>query len=95
MCATDLGRDFTYNSAAARVALRLLGRPAEVGARTLIHGACVGPESHGQYLPDCKITPLKGIASGKRGAQLQQRVWTELRQKLDGIKQGVTDVQME
>lgn len=95
MCATDLGRDFTYNSAAARVAVRLLGRPAEVGARTLVHGACAGPESHGQYLPDCKIAPLKGIASGKGGTQLQQRVWMELKQKLEVIRQGVTDVQMD
>ena len=95
MCYTDLGRDFTDSSAAARVAARLLGRPAEVGARTLVHGACAGPESHGQYLPDCKITPLKGIASGKGGAQLQQRVWMELKQKLEGIKQGVTDLKME
>ncbi len=67
-------------------------RPVEVGARTLVHGACAGAESHGQYLPDCKITQTKGLTSGKEGAELQERVWMELKEKLEGIKAGVTDL---
>lgn len=31
-------------------------RTTEVGSRTLVHGALAGPESHGNYLDDCKVT---------------------------------------
>ena len=74
------------------LALRIFCRTAAVGARTLVHGASAGAESHGQYLPDCKITPTKGLASGKEGKQLQERVWEELKEKLEEIKKAVTDL---
>ena len=57
-----------------------------------MYGASVGPESHGQYVPDCKITPTGGLCKGKAGAKLQERVWVELREKLEGIRPGVTDL---
>ena len=65
-------------------------RPTDVGARTLVYGASLGPESHGQYVPDCIITPTVGLMKGKAGEELQQRVWMELRDKLEGIRPGVT-----
>ena len=70
----------------------MLARRTEVGARTLVHGASVGPESHGQYVPDCKITPTAGLTKGKEGDELQERVWAELRQKLEAIQTGVTSL---
>lgn len=70
--------------------MRVFCRPAEVGARTLVYGASIGPESHGQYVPDCKITPTEGLTKGKGGMELQNRVWTELKQKLEDIRPGVT-----
>jgi hypothetical protein len=70
----------------------MLARPTEVGARTLVYGASAGPESHGQYCPDCTITPTVGLLKGKEGAELQQRVWGELRMILEDIKEGVTAV---
>ena len=33
----------------------LLARTTEVGARTLVHAAQSGMESHGQYLSDCHV----------------------------------------
>jgi hypothetical protein len=44
-------------------------------------------------VPDTKITPTKGLTKGEEGAKLQQRVWMELRDKLEGIRKGVTDLQ--
>ena len=67
----------------------MLARRTEVGARTLVYGASVGPESHGQYVPDCKITPTGGLTSGQGGAELQKRVWLELREKLEAIRPGI------
>jgi hypothetical protein len=72
--------------------MKILARPTEVGARTLVHGASVGPESHGQYVPDCKITPTAGLAKGQAGAELQNRVWVELKQKLEAVRLGVTSL---
>ena len=87
-CQSELGRD--YDNLAIRFIVKILARPTEVGARTLVHGASVGSESHGQYVPDCKITPTAGLTKGKEGAELQERVWVELKQKLEAIRLGVT-----
>jgi hypothetical protein len=73
-----------------RLVKKLLCRPTEVGSRTLVYGATAGPETHGQYLPDCKITALKGLAKGTAGEELQNRVCVELKQKLENIQAGVT-----
>ncbi|KAF2093001.1 retinol dehydrogenase [Rhizodiscina lignyota] len=88
LCDTELARD--YSGAAVDLAKKILCRPSEVGARTLVYGASAGPESHGQYVPDCKIKPTGGLTKGEAGEKLQKRVWVELRDKLEGILPGVT-----
>jgi hypothetical protein len=55
-----------------------------------VYGASVGPEAHGQYVPDCKITPTVGLTKGEKGVKLQSLVWEELKQKLEAIRSGVT-----
>ncbi len=72
--------------------MKILARPTEVGARTLVYGASVGPESHGKYLPDCTITPTAGLTNGDAGAELQNRFWVELKEKLEAIRPGVTSL---
>jgi NAD(P)-dependent dehydrogenase (short-subunit alcohol dehydrogenase family) len=93
-CHSDLTREVDASSAVASALLgvfkKLFARSTEVGSRTLVYGASVGPESHGQYVPDCNIKPTKGLATGDAGAELQKRVWEELREKLEGIRNGVT-----
>ena len=89
-CLTELHREFSNRI--IRVIIKILARRAEVGARTLVYGASVGPESHGQYVPDCKITPTRGLILGEAGIELQGRVWLELKQKLEAIRPGVTSV---
>ena len=63
-----------------------------MGSRTLVHGASVGGESHGMYVPDTKITTVLGLAGGKKGEELRGRVWGELRGVLEGIREGATAV---
>ena len=75
-----------------RFMVKVLARTPEVGARTLVYGASAGSESHGQYVPDCKITQTAGLTVGKEGSELQSRVWKELKQKLEGIRPGVTSL---
>lgn len=87
-CNSELHRE--YSGAFVNFLVKILARKTEVGARTLVYGASAGEESHGQYLPDCKITPLKGLGKGKEGAELQHRVWAELKKKLEVIQTGVT-----
>jgi NAD(P)-dependent dehydrogenase (short-subunit alcohol dehydrogenase family) len=41
-----------------KVVQRILGKPAHLGARTIVHGAVsFGKEAHGQYIEDGKIRP--------------------------------------
>lgn len=69
-----------------------LARSTEVGSRTLVHAASQGPESHGQYLSDCEITPPSAYVLSQEGKKDQERVWEELVGKLERIKKGVTQV---
>ncbi|KAK3356719.1 NAD(P)-binding protein [Lasiosphaeria hispida] len=88
-CESELTRE--YNPA-VNYAMKILQRTTEVGSRTLVYGACAGPESHGQYVPECQIVPVGGLAKGVAGAELQARVWAELRAKLEAVRPGVTEL---
>jgi hypothetical protein len=77
---------------AARLFVKAFARPTEVGSRTLVHGASAGAESHGQYVPDCKITQTGGLTKGEQGRKLQERVWAELKAKLERISPGATAI---
>jgi hypothetical protein len=89
-CRSELHRNVAGPTWLIEGLVRVLARPTEVGARTIVHGATAGPESHGQYVPDCVISPTKGLTRGSDGADLEARVWKELQSKLEAIKPGVT-----
>lgn len=56
----------------------MVGRPASVGARTLVHAAVVaGPECNGEYLSDNKPAPFAGYGDSNSGRITQGRVWDE------------------
>lgn len=90
LCQSELHRE--HDNFAIRILMKILARKTEVGSRTLVYGASVGEQSHGQYVPDCKITATKGLTQGKAGAELQNRVWLELKQKLETIQLGLTSL---
>jgi retinol dehydrogenase 12 len=64
-------------------------RTTEVGSRTLVSAALMGKESHGQYLSDCKIKPPAVFVTSAEGQKTQKRVWTELKDILEGIQPGI------
>ncbi|KAF2705048.1 NAD(P)-binding protein [Pleomassaria siparia CBS 279.74] len=87
LCHSELGREagigFTIFKA-------LVARSTEVGSRTLVHAATQGAETHGQYMSECKISlPAESLVLSAEGYMLQQRVWKELVDKLEGIRPGV------
>ncbi|KAF2115380.1 short-chain dehydrogenase/reductase [Lophiotrema nucula] len=91
MCHTELHRNIATGKW-VDVLMKILARTSEVGSRTLVYGGSAGPETHGKYLPDCKITEPAGLCRGLPGKELQERVWAELRAKLEKIQPGVTSI---
>jgi hypothetical protein len=89
MCHSELTREF--NTPIVRVAKKILARQAEAGARTIVYGACAGPESHGQYMPDCRIEAPAGVCQKEDTQNVQKALWKELGVRLEGIRHGVTD----
>lgn len=88
MCQSELTREFS--NAIVRLVQKIIGRTAEVGSRTIVYGASCKGESHGQYVPDCKIDMPRGICHGENAGEIQSRVWEELKGKLEAIQPGVT-----
>lgn len=91
LCSSQLHRE-VGDGLLVRVLLKIFARKAEVGSRTLVYGASAGPETHGEYLPDCKITKTLGPCKGDAGVELRDRAWVELREKLENIQPGVTSI---
>lgn len=90
MCYTQLGQQDMNLNVVVRKLIKTIARDPEVGARTLAYGACAPASAHGGYLPDCKLTELKGLAAGPEGKKLQEKAWTEIQAVLEGAKNGVT-----
>jgi len=90
-CKTDL---FQTNDGGlgGRIGLRLMGRSAEEGSRTLVHGAATDEKSHGRYLTECRVKPESSFVRSDAGIVIEKRVWSELVDILEGIQPGVTNL---
>ncbi|TVY13336.1 Short chain dehydrogenase sol3 [Lachnellula arida] len=88
MCQSELEREFS--DVVVHFVQSTLGRTTEVGSRAMVHGASSRGESHGQYLPDCKIERPTGLCQGEKAAEIQSNVWEELKGKSEAIQPGVT-----
>jgi hypothetical protein len=86
---SELTREF--DGTAVYIFKLLLARSTEYGSRTLVHGGTSGPESHGQYLSDCKVTPPSKFVLSEEGAKTQKRVWRELSKKLEEVQPGILE----
>ncbi|KAK4935483.1 hypothetical protein LTR10_023470 [Elasticomyces elasticus] len=90
-CKTELFR--THDGGfGGRVGLRLIGRTAEEGSRTLVHGITAGAVSHGKYLSECRIKPESNFVRSESSAGVQERVWSELVTILETIRPGATKI---
>jgi NAD(P)-dependent dehydrogenase (short-subunit alcohol dehydrogenase family) len=56
ICSTELDRN-AHGPVGRQVkmARMIMGRTAEMGSRTLLHGLAAGSESHGKVLSECEI----------------------------------------
>ena len=88
-CKTELFR--THDGGfGGRMGLRLIGRTAEVGSRTLVHAVTANEKMHGKYLSECRIKPESSWVRSKESVRVEKDVWAELVDILEGIKPGVT-----
>ncbi|RDW73549.1 short-chain dehydrogenase family protein [Coleophoma cylindrospora] len=67
----------------------LVARSAEEGARTLLHAAAGGKETHGQYLSDCKVAITSEFVRSNEGHEVQKQLWRELSGTLENITPGI------
>ena len=90
-CGTDLFRH-KDQSTGEKVAFRLMGRTGEVGGRTLTHAASAGKETHGKYVSECIVKSESQFVRSKTGQQVQDKLGGELRDLLEKIRPGVTQL---
>jgi retinol dehydrogenase 12 len=91
-CQTELFRNEKWG-AGQNLALRIVGRSSEHGARTLVHGATeAGKESHGAYLSECQIKKASPFVTSTKGKEVQDKVWREVVTKLERIRPGITKI---
>lgn len=58
LCSTNLDRNAKLGLRIQIIVGRMImGRTAEMGSRTLLHGVAAGEESHGEYLTECDVKP--------------------------------------
>ncbi|KAL2135937.1 hypothetical protein VTI74DRAFT_6165 [Chaetomium olivicolor] len=89
LCHSGLSREAKGMQKVAFTLMKaLLARSTENGSRTLVDGGVQGPKSHGHYLEDCKIARPSEVVT--QNPDVQDRLWVELKAKLEAIQPGVT-----
>ncbi|KAL8907389.1 MAG: hypothetical protein Q9207_001439 [Kuettlingeria erythrocarpa] len=92
-CYSEFGRDMSVFAQYFLSTMRfLLARSTEVGSRTLVAAAAaeVGEKSHGEYMADSQVSNVSPFVTSAEGAATQQRIWSELKEKLEQIQPGLT-----
>jgi retinol dehydrogenase-12 len=81
-CKTSLGRNKT-SGAGERFFEKWLPRTAEMGSKTLAHGAMAGEESNECHLSECKVKPQSAYIRSAQGKQMQMRLWNEVMARIE------------
>ncbi|EXJ90907.1 hypothetical protein A1O1_04013 [Capronia coronata CBS 617.96] len=87
-CTTNLFRH--ENGFPNNLMLKAVGRPSEQGARTLVHAATAGKETHGQYLSECRVKSYSDYVKSAEGDRTANRLWSELCAIYEEVKPGCT-----
>ena len=93
LCHSDFQRNIV-SSVASRVGgllKTLLARTTEVGSRTLVAGICAGPESHGEYMSDCRNQDVAPLIYKAAGEKVQLSVYDQTLSVLEKIQPGISD----
>ncbi|KAH7409656.1 hypothetical protein BKA64DRAFT_693445 [Cadophora sp. MPI-SDFR-AT-0126] len=88
-CATELSRYYDKGRIVG-VIFSMIGRTAEAGSRTLVHGVTAGEETHGQYLSECLVKTESSFVRSKEGDSIQKRLWKELCEIIENLAPGAT-----
>ncbi|KAG8162060.1 hypothetical protein KVR01_007825 [Diaporthe batatas] len=80
-----------YFKALMTVGLATVARTSEQGARTYIHAAAAGWESHGVYLEDCNLSTPHEFVDSEEGVRIQKKVYAELIEILERIEPGISE----
>jgi NAD(P)-dependent dehydrogenase (short-subunit alcohol dehydrogenase family) len=91
LCETDLTRNIQEEDRNMIQNMRdQVGRTAEQGSRTLVHGTVGGPETHGKYVSECMpkdhYNPESITASD--GQKMQRRVWESVVKHVNEVAPG-------
>ncbi|KAK7991018.1 Protein dhs-3 [Apiospora arundinis] len=57
---------------------RMTARTPEEGARTMVHAAAGGMDTHGQYLSECKVSEPSAFVRSEEGIEVGKQLWEEL-----------------
>lgn len=91
LCRTQLFRSLPFGIRhVVQGILYTIGRPPEMGSRTLVSAAAAGPETHGQYLDTAEVWHVSNFVASDEGAEAQRRVWAELLGILEGVQPGIS-----
>jgi retinol dehydrogenase-12 len=92
LCESELLRDQNmFLTAIFGFMKKLFARTTEVGSRTLVHGGvAAGEETHGKFMSTCNVLECAPLVEGPEGRGLEDRIWSELSEKLEAIQPGVT-----
>lgn len=86
-CATELSRYYDKGKIVGAI-FSMIGRTAEAGSRTLVHGATAGEETHGQYLSECLVKTESAFVRSQGGDRIQKRLWKELSDIIEKLAPG-------
>ncbi|EXJ81926.1 hypothetical protein A1O1_07993 [Capronia coronata CBS 617.96] len=90
LCVSQLDRGMSYvMQIVAGVMRHIVGRSTEVGARTLVYGACAGPESHGEFMSDGQNQEVEKWIYSDLGREVQKKVFEQTLKVLEARKPGL------
>jgi len=90
LCVSSLNRSTNLSFRINRFFLRALaGRSTEVGACTLVHGACAGPPSHGEFMSDGQNQDVERWIYSDVGKAVQKKVFEQTMTVLEARKPGL------
>jgi retinol dehydrogenase 12 len=90
MCHSDVDRGMTPALQRIMYVVRLLlARSTEAGSRTLVYGACAGPQSHGEYMSDGKNEDVEQWILSDYGKRAQVKVFEQTMKVLEARRPGI------
>ena len=91
LCITELDRNVNDSTRAQLKKFRdEIGRTAEMGSRTLVHGLFGGESTHGAYTSECvaKDHYTPGLIAGEEGQKMGKLVWESVRKHVNEVVPG-------